>query len=150
MKVFKTPDGKVVDVIQHILEQIRKDPFVEIHVGTDSQNDGRFSKYASVIAFKFGTRGVHYLYSKTRFPRIKDRFSRLYREAEMTIEIAEWLSNKAKSVKFELDFDYNNDEKHYSQKLVSSTVGWAKGLGYKVNIKPVKQIATKAADKHCR
>lgn len=150
MKVFRTSENVKVDVIKHTLEQIRKDPFVEIHVGTDSQDKSGYTKFATVIAYKWGSRGVHYIYNVHKVDRIRDKFTRLYKEAEITIEVAEWLRKKAKSVKFELDFDYNGDEAHFSQKLVSSTVGWAKGLGYKVNIKPFKQIATKAADKHCR
>ena len=44
----------------------------------------------------------------------------------------------------------NSDEKHFSSKLVQPAVGWAASLGYKTNIKPHNQIATKAADHHCR
>jgi len=46
--------------------------------------------------------------------------------------------------------DYNNDEYYMSSKLVSAAKGWATSYGYKVNIKPNKQIATRAADYHCR
>ena len=45
--------------------------------------------------------------------------------------------------------DYNDDGYWPSNRLVSSTCGWASSLGYKVNIKPNAQIATKAADYHC-
>ena len=45
----------------------------------------------------------------------------------------------------------SNDDKYYmSNKLVSAARGWAQSYGYKVNIKPNKQIATRAADYHCR
>ena len=46
--------------------------------------------------------------------------------------------------------DYNNDEKFISNKLISAAKGWANSLGYKVNVKPHNQIATKAADHHCK
>jgi predicted RNase H-related nuclease YkuK (DUF458 family) len=150
MKVFKKISGEKVDVVKHTLSIIQKYPDVEIHIGTDSQSAGWNTTYATAIAYRFGNNGVHYIYWKERIPRIRSRFDRLYKEAVMTIEVAEWFTQKLKSVKVELDFDYNKDEKHYSQKLVSSTTGWAEGLGYKVNIKPVKQIATRAADYHCR
>jgi predicted RNase H-related nuclease YkuK (DUF458 family) len=45
--------------------------------------------------------------------------------------------------------DYNENEYRPSNRLVSATRGWANSLGYKVNIKPYSQIATKAADYHC-
>jgi len=37
-----------------------------------------------------------------------------------------------------------------SNKLISATKGWANSLGYKVNVKPNSQIATRAADHHCK
>ena len=48
------------------------------------------------------------------------------------------------------DRDYNSDENHRSHKLISATKGWANSLGYKVNVKPNNQIATRAADHHCK
>jgi predicted RNase H-related nuclease YkuK (DUF458 family) len=81
--------------------------------------------------------------------KIKDKWTRLWNEADYSLEVAEWLTKKVK-VQVEIDFDYNSDEKHFSHKLVGPTVGWAMSLGYKTNIKPDNQIATKAADHHCR
>ena len=49
-----------------------------------------------------------------------------------------------------IDLDYNYQEKHFSSKLVGPAVGWVESLGYKANIKPNNQIATRAADYHCR
>jgi len=46
--------------------------------------------------------------------------------------------------------DYNEDEYYMSNKLVSAAKGWASSYGYTVNIKPHKQIATRAADYHCK
>ena len=37
-----------------------------------------------------------------------------------------------------------------SNKLVNASKGLANSLGYKVNIKPHIQIATRAADYHCK
>ena len=80
---------------------------------------------------------------------IDDIWKRLWKEAEMSIEVAEWLSNQI-NVKIEIDMDYNSDEKFISNKLISAAKGWANSLGYKVNVKPNNQIATKAADHHCK
>lgn len=151
MKIFRRVNGqKVTDIVQYTIEIIRKDPHVEVHIGTDSQSEGEWTTYVTAIAYRYGHKGVHYIYWKEKVPRIRDRFTKLYREAELTIELAEWFTNKVKSVRVELDFDYNRDERFWSQKLLGSTVGWAQALGYRVNIKPNKQIATRAADYHCR
>jgi len=46
--------------------------------------------------------------------------------------------------------DYNGDENYQSHKLIAAAKGWANSLGYKVNVKPNNQIATRAADYHCK
>lgn len=150
MKPFKKISGELVEIVPHTLEVINEHPDVEIHIGTDSQNKRGRTTYVTAIAYRYGTRGVHYVYRKDVVKRIRDKYTRLFREAELTIETAEWFTDKLRSVYVELDFDYNEDEKYFSQKLVASTVGWASSLGYNVNIKPNSQIATKAADFHCR
>jgi hypothetical protein len=53
-------------------------------------------------------------------------------------------------VQIQIDLDYNVDERYFSSRLVQAASGWATSLGYRVNIKPDNQIATRAADHHCR
>ena len=81
--------------------------------------------------------------------RINDKFTRLLKEAEYSIEIAQWISEKIK-IEIQIDLDYNANDKYFSNKLIPMTKGWANSLGYKVNVKPNEQIATRAADYQCR
>ena len=91
------------------------------------------------------------LYSKEKVKRINDMWTRLWREAELTIETAEWFTKKTNiNIKAELDMDYNEDKFYKSNQLVNATRGWAQGLGYKVNNKPNTDMpAVRAADYHC-
>jgi predicted RNase H-related nuclease YkuK (DUF458 family) len=149
-RVFRTVNGETIpDVVKHTLGVLKECPWVEVHIGTDSQNHRRSTIYVTVIAYRYGNRGVHYILHKQKVKKIKDKWTRLWNEADYSIEVAEWLTQKVK-VKVEIDFDFNSDEKHFSSKLVQPAVGWAASLGYKTNIKPHNQIATKAADHHCR
>mgnify|MGYP001180202107 FL=1 len=149
MRVFKNIKGERIDPVEHTLKILRDYPTVKIHIGSDSQNIGKKTKYATVIAYRYGSRGVHYILSKKTELLIKDMWTRLWKEAEMSIDIAEWLTHQV-SVKVEIDMDYNSDENFKSSKLISASKGWANSLGYKVNVKPNNQIATKAADYHCK
>lgn len=149
MRIFKNIHGYRLDPIKHTLNILKEYPYVQIHIGSDSQNIGKSTKYATVIAYRFGSRGVHYILSKKDEILIKDMWTRLWKEAEMSIDVAEWLTRQV-SVKVEIDMDYNSDENFKSNKLISATKGWANSLGYKVNVKPDNQIATKAADYHCK
>ena len=149
VKVFRKVNGEKVDVVEHTLEILKDCPHADIHIGTDSQNIADFTSYSVVIAYRFGGRGVHYITHSTRVPKIMDRWTRLWRETELSIEVAEWLKEKIK-VKIQIDLDYNLDEKHFSSKLVQASKGWAQSLGYEVNLKPDMQVATRAADYQCR
>ena len=149
MKLFRDIHGKALDPIKHTLNVLRNYPFAEIHIGSDSQNVGKQTKFATVIAFKLGTRGVHYILSKSNTPIIRDMWNRLWREAELSIDVAEWLTKQI-NICVEIDMDYNEDHHFQSHKLISATKGWANSLGYKVNVKPHNQIATRAADYHCK
>ncbi|MBR99087.1 MAG: hypothetical protein CMC57_03855 [Flavobacteriaceae bacterium] len=149
MLLFKDVHGKIIDPLNHTLKVLKNSPFSQIHIGSDSQNVGKKTIYVTAIAYRFGSRGVHYIISKKSEMIIDDIWKRLWKEAEMSIEVAEWLSNQI-NVKIEIDMDYNSDEKFISNKLISAAKGWANSLGYKVNVKPNNQIATKAADHHCK
>ena len=145
MLLFKDIHGNRIDPVTHTLEVIKNYPYAEIHIGTDSQNINKESRYTTVIAYRLGSRGVHYILSKSTMSIIRD----MWKEAELSIDLAEWITEKI-SVKVQIDMDYNEDESFKSNKLISATKGWANSLGYKVNVKPNNQIATRAADYHCK
>lgn len=150
MKVFKKIDGTKVDVVKHTLSILKENPNMQVHIGTDSQNKGPLTVYAVVIAYRFSHNGVHYITYKESVPRINDMWSRLWKEAELTLEVAEWFTSSI-NINVEIDLDFNKDKSHDSHPLISAAKGWAESLGYKVNCKPdVDLIATKAADVQCR
>ncbi|MBL6591813.1 MAG: hypothetical protein ISQ41_05260 [Flavobacteriaceae bacterium] len=148
MVKFLKIDGQKIDPLDYTLDIIKKYPDVKIHVGTDSHSINDNTRYITAIAYRFNQSGVHYIYSKNNFPKIIDKWERLWKETELSIEIAQILDNK--EINLEIDMDYNSDEKYYSNKLVSVAKGWANSLGFKVNIKPFNQIATSAADYHSK
>lgn len=148
MTKFLKIDGEKINPITYTLKIIEKYPDVKIHVGTDSHSLNDNTRYITAIAYRYNQSGVHYIYSKNNFPKIIDKWERLWKETELSIEIAQILNNK--EINIEIDMDYNSDENHRSNKLISATKGWANSLGYKVNVKPNNQIATRAADHHCK
>tara|TARA_B100000989_G_C19469720_1_gene440085 strand:- start:342 stop:800 length:459 start_codon:yes stop_codon:yes gene_type:complete len=147
--VFKDIKGNIIDPIDHTREIIKKNPFVEVHVGTDSQSLAKMTQYITVIAYRYGNRGVHYILKKNGVPQIKDLWTRLWKETELSIDTAESIK-KSLNIIPEIDLDYNENENFKSNKLVNASKGLANSLGYKVNIKPHIQIATRAADYHCK
>ena len=149
MLLFKNIKGENIDTVNHTLEIMKSYPYAEIHIGTDSQNINKETYYTTVIAYRLGSRGVHYIFSKQKREIIRDMWTRLWKEAEYSVDVAEWLTKKI-ALKVEIDMDYNEDKSYKSHKLISAAKGWANSLGYKVNVKPNNQIANRAADYHCK
>lgn len=145
-RYFKKENNELVDILQHCIEQLKEFPELNIHVATDSQNYGANTVYATAVVFRYGTKGAHYLYQKIRMPRIRNHFNRLYKEGELTIECADYITSNLSIKIHALEFDYNNAKKTASTSLVSIMKGWAESLGYKALTKPDVLIACKAAD----
>lgn len=149
---FRTEEGELVNVIDHTISQLATFPDnLRIYIATDSQNYGGKTVYVTVVVYRYGVRGAHYIYKKDRIPRIRDHFSRLWKEAELTVEVADIITGEIPVISIEaLEFDYNNKKVTKSSSLVAATKGWAESLGYKVKVKPDEMIAAKAADHLCR
>lgn len=151
-RYFRTTDGQLVNVIDHILAQVEKNPHLSIYIGTDSQNDTkrRRTTYATVVLFRYGTRGAHFIFLKQTMPIVRDRFTRLFGEAERTIELAEMITGEI-PVKIEaLEFDYNAKKKTESTKVIPAARGWAEALGYTAHVKPETLLSIRAADHICK
>ena len=147
--IFKNINGTLIDPVSYTKAMVAKHPYVTIHIGTDSQSIAKRTLYATVIAYRLGNRGVHYVVHKIGFPKIQDLWTRLWKETEMSIDIAEQMKQSL-DVEIQIDMDYNEDESFKSNRLVNASRGWANSLGYRVNMKPNIQVATRAADHHCR
>ena len=68
---FKDIKGNVIDPIDHTREILEKNPFVEVYVGTDSQSLAKKTQYITVIAYRFGNRGVHYILKREESHKLK-------------------------------------------------------------------------------
>lgn len=146
-KVFKSgTTGRPINLINYILDYIKEYPETKIYVGTDSQNRGPETIYATTVVLRYRTRGCHVLYHKTRVPLVRDFWSRLWRETEMSIETATFIVENSPLKVESIDLDFNDDEYKASNKLVSASKGWVSAAGFKSTTKPALQIATRAAD----
>ena len=156
-KYFRTEQGKLVDILDYSVEQVSKNPHVKIYIGCDSQVDGPKVKYTVCIVYRVGLRGAHYIYRdilKERPPRSVPKeiqiMARLNDEIYITMEVVQFLLDNT-SIKIEaVEFDFNEEEEHFSNKATNMATGWAKGLGLSTSIKPDELIACKAADHLCR
>lgn len=149
-KYFKLEDGTKVNLIDHCSEVLGKYPNAEILIATDSQNTKQYSKYATAIVFRYDLRGAHYIYQINKFPKIKDLFTRLIKECELSLEIANYISENTSYKVKAIELDYNDFKITKSTPLISATKGWCESLGYKVILKSGEMIAARAADRCAR
>lgn len=150
-RYFRMEDRTLVNVIEHCIEQIGKHPELKIYIATDSQRTKKKIAYATLIVFRYGTRGAHYIYQLDFVPRKNtSHYERLYNEAVRTISLADMITKDTALSIEALEFDYNGMIKTLSTPLISAVKGWAMGLGYNPVFKGGEMIACKAADHICR
>lgn len=147
MTQYRKLDGTPVEnSASYVKSYLKQYPNVSLSVGSDSQNIGGHSLYATVIAFRHPGKGVHYILTKRRDTIIRDMITRLFKEAEDSITTAEYLRGEGINTPITIDVDYNEDENYASHKLIPMVKGWIIGLGYTMSTKQHIQVAAVAAD----
>jgi len=137
-------DHRYVDLVPYLREKI--DDSVKIYVGADSQNIGVNTHYATVIVLHYGNSGGHVLYHKEVVPRVRDNFSRLWKEVEDSIAVAMFLrENNLSEVEY-IDLDLNPDPKYNSNTVLRAALGYVESMGFKARIKPNAAAASCCAD----
>jgi len=145
MKAFKTEQGLVLDAVKHSIETLDKYNDAKIYVGTDSQNKRHNTTYVVVVAYRYGTRGTHYIYHRLNVKKIRDRWQRLWKEVELSVEIAKMLDEHSLKVHC-IDLDFNKKEIARSSDMVAAARGYVVGSGFECSVKPEEQVASRAAD----
>jgi predicted RNase H-related nuclease YkuK (DUF458 family) len=152
--------GDVIPYIKDYIKQYEDTHFIEVIVGSDSQNRKRKTQFATVILlhktdYDSGIgKGGHVLYkieavdkpyTPTEAERRDYRSKRLLNEAWRSIEVAEMLRTNGINVDV-IDLDMNPDPKYRSNDVLAQATGWAEGMGYRVRCKPDAMSASYAAD----
>lgn len=147
---FRTLGGeKPVELVAHLKEKIGDRKDVSIYLGTDSQNVASRTIYALVVVLHYGNNGAHVVYAKNKFDRIADGFTRLWKEVEMTIELAEFLKEAGIQKPKFIDLDFNPDPYFRSNQVLRAALGYVESMGYTPRCKPDAVSASYVADKIC-
>ncbi|MFD0931300.1 ribonuclease H-like YkuK family protein [Psychroflexus salinarum] len=117
---------------------------LRIYLGCDSQNRLQ-TTYATTLVFNVASSGCHIIYKKEIVPLISDMWTRLWGEAERSVEVALYLRENGIEIDT-IDLDYNVNPKYKSNKVVTAAVGYVESLGFKARIKLELLPAVYAAD----
>lgn len=146
-KLFRTSRNQPVEILSYTLNQIQNNPDTKVYVGGDSKlkSNGTIVYY-TVVAYRYGSRGVHYVYNKEIVERKMTKWERLMGEIERIMNFATWFLENSPVKLHAIDFDLNQDKKYFSNRLVNLATGWGGSLGVTIYTKPDEVVASKAAD----
>lgn len=148
---FKKFTGEQLpDVVGYVKEYCKNHGNIEVMVGTDSQNKGTKTTYSTIIAmYDRGDgdhgHGAHCVFKRWNTPREKVRATRLLKEVEESINIAESLRAAGICVKY-VDIDINPNPKFKSSEVYTAAYGWVTGAGFECRYKTLGPLITTLAD----
>jgi len=119
-----------------------------VYIGTDSDTKDGITVYATVLViYRFGNGGT-YFYTLRKEKGNGDMYFRIFKEVEMSLEMANFVKEFLGLKDFEIHLDIGNDG--LSSKILPSIIGYVKGMGYKFKIKPWAFAASKIAHRHTK
>lgn len=117
-------------------------PEDEILISCDSQSVGDQVNYARVIVLRKKGKGGHVLYERISTPRKlygkesgKD-FEKLYKEATLISELADFIIENLGRKPDVIALDYNPDPYYFSNQVLLASVGWLSAKAKSVVGKP--------------
>lgn len=134
----------VTDYIKDYLKD-HNDP-VEIMIGTDSQNKARVTTYSTVIVLYTPGHGGHCIFKRWNTPKEKIRQTRLLKEVEESLNVANELVEAGCPKPKYIDIDINPNPKFKSNEVYQAAKGWVESMGYEVRFKTIAPLVTSAAD----
>lgn len=146
-KTWKTIEGvsvpNVLDAIRDTLSRGDR----EIHIGSDSQQAGKFTEYVTVIVLLEKGKGGRAFYVRERVPRVKSLRERLLREVWMSVNVGlELNAHMAETAGLTVHVDANPNLKFRSSDHVRELTAMVVSQGFKTLLKPDSWAASHLAD----
>ena len=147
-RTWRTLTGVPIgDVVDFVRENAREGQAV--HVGTDSLQLARHSRFVTVVAILTPRRGGRAIWRREVRPRIASLRERLLREVWLSVELGLRLSPVVPGP-LSVHIDANPVETHRSSRYVQELVGLVVSQGFRAVIKPESWAASRAADRMVR
>ena len=144
-------DREDIDLKNYLQDWIKKNPVHKLYIGCDSHNERSKTTFATVIVLHYGIGGGgHVLYSRDTCFLVKDRYERLWREVELSVETAQQLMSVDIQKPEYIDIDLNPDPKYQSNTLLRAAVGLIESMGLKARYKTLSPWSISIADSICK
>lgn len=146
-KSWKTINGVAVPNLLEVLKGILAEGDREVHIGSDSQQSGRFTEYVTVIVLLQKGKGGRAFYIQERVSRVKSLRERLMKEVWMSVNVGlELNAHMAETNGLTIHVDANPNLKFKSSDHVQELAGMVVGQGFKTLLKPDSWAASHLAD----
>ncbi len=116
-----------------------------VHIGTDSLQSGRSTRFVTVVVILTPRKGGRVAYRRELVPRITSLRERLLKEVWKSVDLGLQFSPIVKG-DLTVHIDANPVVAHKSSQYVQELVGLVVGQGFKALIKPESWAASHAAD----
>jgi predicted RNase H-related nuclease YkuK (DUF458 family) len=143
-------DSQEIDLLSYVKAWMDQNPGHKIYIGCDSQNKGRSTTYATVIVLHYPSGGGHVLYRKDKIEKVASSFERLWKEVELSVEVANLLIDSGLGKPDSIDVDLNPDPKYNSNQLLRAAVGLIESMGIQARYKSKSPWAISIADTMCK
>ena len=144
---FKKFTGeKLPNITDYIKEYMKEHEGVEVIIGTDSQNKGKYTIYSTVVVLYNPGHGGHCIFKRWRTNKEKVKNVRLLKEVEESINTADELVAAGLPKPKYIDLDINPNPKFKSYEVYQAAKGWVESVGYNVRFKTIAPLVTTAAD----
>lgn len=144
--MFKTINGKNIDLVTHIKEYLKTHTDVHIYVGSDSQNRANTTTYVTTVVLYSSGKGGHLVYNKIRLDRENNKRTRLIKETMLSIETANiMIENMLPAPEF-IDLDINGNKRFKSYSYLEEAMNMVCAYGFKCRNKTNGQVAAHCAD----
>jgi len=124
----------------------------ELIIGTDSHAYNSYTVFTTaIVAHKIG-KGATYFYKVNISKEYYELRSRIFKEAQMSIDVANWVLKSLVDEDFQkiskIEIHVDIGKKGPTKELIKSITGYITSNGFDVKIKPDSYAATKVADRH--
>lgn len=138
-------DIPIDDIGEWVVETVGTDDPLDVHIGTDSLQVGRYTQFVTVVVIVRKGKGGRVAYRKETVPRISSLRERLFMETWKSVGLGLALSPRVPN-ELIIHIDANPVETTASSKYVQELVGLVVGQGFAVRIKPEAWASTHCAD----
>lgn len=146
-KKWKTIDGQLIEFLPTfrnlVLSRDRN-----ILIGSDSQQDGKFTEFVTVVAALKPGNGSRVFYTRDRVTQIKSLRERLTNEVWLSVTTGLELNELIPEIaELTIHIDANPNIKFKSSEYIKELTSMVLGQGFKAVLKPNSWCASCAADR---